>query len=451
MNTTNPPRRIYNVSELTRLVKDLLENNLPRIWVEGEISNFSAAYSGHWYFTLKDEGAQLPCAMFKGRNRDILKPREGALVLLKGRINVYEPRGAYQLIADSMEDRGAGRLREAFEALKKRLGEEGLFDEEKKRPLPFLPRRIAIVTSPHGAAVHDMIRVIRRRNPKVSLVIAPTLVQGLDAPPEIVDAIGRAGRLTGVELVIVGRGGGSIEDLWAFNDESVARAIRACPVPVISAVGHEVDFTIADFAADLRAATPSSAGELAVPELSELEADLRNLSGRLGRAAKHRIVNGRLALRSLSGRLPSPERRLNDLRLTLDALTRRMSDGVGIPIRRHRMDIAGLHERLASRHPGREFERSRARFNEIRHRLVIAANQSFQNRKEILNRLALSLDKLSPLNVLKRGYALVTDEAGRVASDAGRFKAGDRLRAHFAKGELSARVESVSTGGRAKD
>ncbi|RJO67301.1 MAG: exodeoxyribonuclease VII large subunit, partial [Myxococcales bacterium] len=274
---------VYTVSQLTREIKFLLEHGFAFIRVEGEITDMTVARSGHWYFSLKDEDARLSAVMFRGQNRLLVAPpKDGAQVEARGRLNVYEPRGQYQLVVDSLVETGRGKLLAAFEALKKKLAAEGLFDEDKKRPLPFLPRRIALVTSPEGAAVRDMIRVIARRNPAVSLVVVPTLVQGEAAPREIVAAIRRAGALRDVELVIVGRGGGSMEDLWAFNDEEVARAIRSCPTPVVSAVGHEVDFTIADFAADLRAPTPSAAGELAVPLYSDLTAALQRQGARLG-------------------------------------------------------------------------------------------------------------------------------------------------------------------------
>ena len=437
-------KKVYSISEFTRELKGVLEVEFDGLWVEGEISGFTAARSGHWYFTLKDEAAQLGCVMFRGSNRYIAEaPKEGALLLVHGRINVYEPRGAYQLIADSLEDRGAGRLREQFEALKRRLAEEGLFDPDLKRPLPKLPERIAVVTSPEGAALRDVIRVVLRRFPRVALVVVPTLVQGAGAPGEIVAAIERAGRLDGVEVLIVGRGGGSVEDLWAFNDEAVARAVRACPVPVISAVGHEVDFTITDFAADVRAATPSMAGELVVPVLGDLEAELKHLASRLGRGMSQRITWHRLELQRLVARLPAPDRRIADQRLRLDALTHRMISASSDRQRRESGRLETLWGRLARRQPGRRFERRRAQFNDLAGRLKHGLAYRLREERERFSALAVKLDALSPLGVLARGYSLVTGPSGRLLRSAADVAPGDRLTVHPFKGELTAEVREV--------
>lgn len=446
MTTSKPSkgRQIHSVSDITREVKNLLERGFSGIWVEGEISNFTPARSGHWYFTVKDENAQLSVVMFRRQNQSVASvPREGARVLLHGRINVYEPRGSYQLVADSLEDRGEGRLRARFEELKNRLAEEGLFDPELKRPLPMLPRRIALVTSPEGAAVRDMIRVILRRQPQTALLVVPSLVQGEKAPLELCTALERAGRLEDVDLIIIGRGGGSIEDIWAFNSEALARTIRACPKPVISAVGHEVDYTIADFAADVRAATPSMAGELAVPELREIQESLSGLTWSLQRAITHQIMSARLDLKTLAARLQSPERQMTDRRLRLDAAIHRLSLAVSHSIRNAHSTLDTRRLELAENHPGRRFERSRFEFNILSGRLSAAMTAVTEKKRDRLGRLALKLDALSPLSVLSRGYALVSDVDGQIVRSTDTLSPGDKIRARLAKGEFEADVSKV--------
>lgn len=456
-------RQVFTVAALTQEIKRLLEGRFATLWVEGEISNMTAARSGHWYFTLKDDKAQLSCVMFRGQNARLsAPPREGAQVLLSGRVNVYEPRGSYQLVVSTLEDRGAGRLREQFEALKRRLAQEGLFDAERKRPLPLLPRRIALVTSPEGAAVRDMIRVILRRFPKAAIVLVPSLVQGEAAPGQLVAAIARAQSLERVDVLIVGRGGGSIEDLWAFNDEAVARAIAASRVPVVSAVGHETDVTIADFVADVRAATPSVAGELVVPLLADLEAGLVARKHRLARAIAYRIKAESLRLHSLAGRLPRPDRRLADLRLRLDQSLRRLNTAL---VRRQagaREELGDLRERLARMDPGRRLERGRHQLERARQRLELVIGGRLRSEREGLNRrghrlapalgqirrdarerlalLGVRLDALSPLGVLARGYSLVTLADGRILRRAAEVEPGDTLRVFPSEGELTATV-----------
>ncbi len=483
-------RNIYSVTQLTREIKQLLETGFAGVWVEGEISNLTVARSGHWYFTVKDAGAQLPVVMFKGQNRLFGRPpREGDLLRLHGRLNVYEPRGAYQFVADHLEPAGQGRLMAAFEELKRKLAEEGLFDPELKRQPPFLPTRIALVTSPEGAAVQDMIRVIRRRFPAMPLVIVPTLVQGDSAPSQIVTALERAGGLQDVDLVIVGRGGGSIEDLWAFNDERVARAIRACPVPVISAVGHETDITIADFTADLRASTPSQAGELAVPVRDELIDDLQALQHRLTRAMQSRLAQARHDLRDATHRLGDPQRLLIDQRLRLDGLTHRLAATLPTRIHRKMQSLNELSTRLQQRHPGRRFERhkahlrtlatrlkhvekielnrhidvfdgavrrlwqhspkpqlpiARTRLQGLEHRLRLAMHTRQQIGRQDIARLARALDALSPLKVMERGYSVAFDESGRIVRDATTLTIGAHVTLVPGKGEIEAQVTKIS-------
>jgi exodeoxyribonuclease VII large subunit len=465
MLSPDTQNQVLSVADLTRDIKRLLERQFTQVWVEGEISNMTLARSGHWYFTLKDSQAQLSCVMFKGQNARLGRaPKEGAQVLVSGRINVYEPRGGYQLVAATLEDRGAGLLRERFEQLKRTLSEEGLFDEARKRPLPLLPHRIALVTSPEGAAVRDMIRVILRRFPRAAIVICPTLVQGEAAPAQIVAAIERAQRLAGVEVLIVGRGGGSIEDLWAFNDEGVARAIAACKIPVISAVGHEVDVTIADFVADVRAATPSVAGELVVPVLGDLLRTLARQNGRLSRALRHRLTDARLELKERVARLPQPEARLADQRLRLDQSARRLSIALSRRVRGEQRRLDAKSERLARLHPGRRValgrlnlahlenrlaalaERAsrlaRDRLETLKQRLAIAALDRRREARQALAMRSVRLNAISPLAVLARGYSLVVRDNGLLVRDAGDVGVGDQVTIYPQHGEIRATISA---------
>ena len=310
---------IYTVSALTREIRDRLETYFSLVWVSGEVSNLRQPLSGHYYFTLKDAGAQLRAVLFKGSHQHLrFKPQEGSQFLCRGRLTVYEPRGEYQVVVDYLEPLGLGALAQAFEVLKTRLKDEGLFAPELKKPLPFLPRKIALVTSPTGAAVKDFLRLLRQRFPQVEVLIYPVKVQGVSAAGEIAAALDDLGAYPGVEVIVLARGGGSLEDLWPFNEEIVARAIHRCPIPVVSAVGHEVDFTIADFVADKRAPTPSAAVELVVPDLAELHRRLTRLgSGLAGALARRRDV-ARQHLMLMARRLPDMRRSLVDLRLRVD-------------------------------------------------------------------------------------------------------------------------------------
>jgi len=439
-------KQIFSVSELTRKIKFQLENGFASIMLEGEISNLTNARSGHWYFTLKDSFAQISCVMFKGQNRYLDKvPKDGAQVLMRGRINVYEPRGNYQFIADSMEDRGTGLLMQRYEKLKKKLADEGLFDEDHKKELPYLPERIALVTSPEGAAVKDMIRVISRRFKTVSMVVVPALVQGDRAPSEIVAAIKKAEKLSNVELLIVGRGGGSIEDLWAFNDEAVAKAIYNCKVPVISAVGHEVDFTIADFVADKRAATPSQAGELAVPVLEELEDELSALYNRLKRSITHVVTDAKLELEQKAAKLKSPRSRLQDMRLELDGLSHRLNLSLPQAVKKYERELALLEARLNRQSPVLKFERMSSHFKLLKMALQENIKLQMRGSKENLANQAIRLDTLSPLSVLSRGYSMLTDEEGKIVRNATDLKPDDNIVAYPEKGVIKAKVVEVES------
>jgi exodeoxyribonuclease VII large subunit len=394
--------KIYSVSEITRGIKILLEENYSDVWIEGEISNFKPAGSGHFYFSLKDDQSQIRSVMFRGSNQNLkFRPENGLQVLAYGRVTVYEPRGEYQIIVEHLEPKGAGALQLAFEQLKKKLEAEGLFNADRKRPIPFLPSKIGIITSPTGAVIRDMIHVLTRRFPNVQILLHPVPVQGEGAAEEIAGAIGLMAARDDLEVLIVARGGGSVEDLWAFNEEAVARAIAASRVPVISAVGHETDFTIADFVADLRAPTPSAAAELAVPVLEDLLETIGQKRRRLYQAIDQQIENSRLLLRRWEAFFRDPGRRVTELLLRLDHLRERLT-------------------------------------GQAEHRIEMLA--------ERLKGIRKHLDSLNPLAILGRGYAVVTAGDGdlplRRPSD---VEDGQGLKIRLYEGNLSA-VASVPRG-----
>ena len=437
-------RQVYSVSELTAALREVVETRFAEVWVEGELSNAKIWTTGHLYFTVKDGGAQLKGVMFRSTLRYLrFKPDDGLHVLVRGRLSVYDPKGEYQIVAEHMEPQGYGRLQLAFEQLKKKLAAEGLFEQARKRVLPALPRRIGIVTSIDGAALRDIIRVLRRRYPNAHLIIAPSRVQGEDAAGEIVRALRMVARIDGVDVIIVGRGGGSLEDLWAFNEEKVARAIAACPVPVISAVGHETDVTIADFVADLRAPTPSAAAELVVRRKDEFHAHISGLGDRLHRAMQGRV--GRLAGRlhallarpgyaGVRGRVGMRGRHVAELSA---ALRQTMTADVGRRARRQ----SQLARSLTAFDP-------RHRLASVRQRLLTRDHQlraTFDRRRHMADSrfkaLAARLDGLSPLAVLTRGYAVCWDETRtQVLRSAAAVDAGDQVVVTLSEGELDCTV-----------
>jgi exodeoxyribonuclease VII large subunit len=438
---------IYTVSTLTREIRARLETHFSLVWVSGEVSNLRQPLSGHYYFTLKDAGAQLRAVLFKGNHQHLrFKPAEGSQLLCRGRLTVYEPRGEYQLVVDYLEPLGFGALAQAFEALKTRLQAEGLFAPELKKPLPFLPRRIALVTSPTGAAVRDFLRLQRQRYPNLEVLIYPVKVQGAEAAPEIVRALEDLPAYPGVEVIVLARGGGSIEDLWPFNEEQVARAIHHCPIPVVSAVGHEVDFTIADFVADVRAATPSAAVELVVPDKSELNRRLARLGTSLLGTLKKRREVARRHLDLVSRRLPDLSRRLVDLRLKVD-------DQGEVLVRRTRrlLAVQRQHLRLATSRltllsPRRALLPWRQRLEQAGPRLSQAFGRSQETRRRHLEYCQSHLDQLNPLAILQRGYAVATLlPQETVIRDAAQAPPGAAVRVRVARGRLDCEVQEVSS------
>ena len=439
-------RRVYTVSELTAGIKGTLEGMFPAVWVEGEISNLRVPSSGHAYFTLKDEGAQLSAVLFRGRGRRVrFEPEDGMHVLAFGGLDVYAARGQYQLVVELMEPQGLGALQLAFEQLKRKLEAEGLFDDGRKRKLPVYPRVIGIVTSPTGAAIRDMLNIIGRRFGDLRILIAPVRVQGDDAPAEIVQALVNLQEMTELDVIVVGRGGGSIEDLWAFNDETVARAIVACRVPVISAVGHETDFTIADFVADLRAPTPSGAAELVVREKLAVIERLVDLYARLKQAMTADVTAQRERLQFLARRrvLTDPARALRDLYRRLDDLQGRLRLGLRAGQRQIRHRLALLTQALSARNPAARISADVALLGQLRGRLVSGAAHGVQASRARFATSVGRLESLSPLAVLSRGYSVTRLPSGALVRSAAQARAGDLLEILLHQGALGARVTEV--------
>ena len=437
-------RNVYTVSELNLEARSLLESHFPRVWVEGEISNLARPRSGHIYFSLKDDRCQLRCAMFRMHNRRIdFVPEDGLKVLAQGRLSLYPERGDYQLVVQFLEEAGAGALRRAFEALKKRLAAEGLFDETAKRPLPTLPRQIGIVTSPTGAALRDILSILARRFPAIPVLVYPVPVQGAEAAPAIVRMLDLAGARGECDVLILARGGGSLEDLWAFNEESVARAIRRCRVPVVTGVGHEVDITIADFAADARAATPSAAAELVSPEAAEVRARLRDGVRRLARQAGRRIAEERRGLVALRKRLVHPRRRLFDLSQGLDELMARLARAVARGSDARRTRLAAALARLRQRDPSRVLAAHRHTLRQLGRRLHQVAARDLAARRARLAGIRRALAAVGPEGTLERGYAIVTRASdGALLRGADDVAVGDDIDTRLARGRLRATVKT---------
>jgi len=437
-----PPPKPYSVSQLVQLASRAVEARFGDVWVEGEVSNLKKPSSGHLYFTLKDARAQLAVVMFRAAaSRLRFQLEDGQKLRCRGKLCIYDAQGRFQLTAEHAEPDGAGALQVAFEQLKRKLEGEGLFDPAKKKPLPRLPRRIAVVTSLTGAALRDILRVLHDRCP-VHVTVCPTAVQGDEAPPEIVAALGRADRL-GVDLIILGRGGGSQEDLWAFNHEGVARAIFSARTPVISAVGHEIDITIADLVADRRAPTPSAAAELAVPVARELAEQLRVCRGRLERAARQRVAERHLALERLRRRLPTPLALVGRGRMRLDDAGGRLEAGLRRRLERVRGELRRQRERLAAQEPRVRLARDRAALVALGGRLQAGMTRRLERGAAGLARAVARLEALSPLGVLARGYSLVLDAGGRVVREAAQLAVGDRLLLRLHRGQVVSRVEEI--------
>ena len=445
MNPTDdaPALPVLTVSELNRMARRALESQLPLLWVEGEISNFTRAASGHWYFSLKDSQAQVRCVMFRGRNQFAgFTPANGDHVEIRALPSLYEARGEFQLGAENIRRAGAGRLYEAFLRLKAKLDAEGLFDLARKRPLPPFPRTVGVVTSPQAAALRDVLTALARRMPGLRVVLYPTPVQGVGAAVRIAAAIEQASARAECDVLLVCRGGGSLEDIWAFNDEAVARAIAACTVPVVSGVGHETDFTLADFAADLRAPTPTAAAELASPHRDALRAQLDGLTQRLHRHIARSQRDAAQRLDYLARRLIHPAEQLARQRRALDALAQHLQRGMRAVLTAAQGRLTTARMRRVS--PAQILQRKQLSVEALHGRLQRADETGRARRRLTLDRLAASLAHLDPERVLARGYSLVQCADGRVVQDAARLHAGESLDIRFHRGRATASVKSIT-------
>ncbi|MFK8015911.1 MAG: exodeoxyribonuclease VII large subunit [Gammaproteobacteria bacterium] len=440
-------RDVYTVARVNREARRLLEGGLPMLWVAGEISNLAMPASGHWYFTLKDADAQIRCAMFRGRNRGVrVRPQNGQQVIVRGRVSLYEPRGDYQLIAEHMTDSGEGALQRAYEELKAKLDKQGLFDTDIKSPLPTLPRRIGVITSPSGAVIRDIAHVLARRFPAVPVVIYPVPVQGDAAAPAIVQAIRTAEARAECDVLIIARGGGSLEDLWPFNEEAVAWSVFECPIPTVSAVGHETDVTICDFVADVRAPTPSAAAELVVPDRATLMAALRATDQR-GRRALHRhLEQATQSLRHLTlrHRARHPGTIVQRMAQRVDDAERRLGQALTrtLTAKRHRLQRLG--DQLLRQSPDRRLAALSARLASAGRALDQSMTTRVRRERARLDLASRALDTMGPQATLERGYAIVTKaNDGRIANDAAQLSVGDQLDIRLARGTAGATVDAT--------
>jgi exodeoxyribonuclease VII large subunit len=441
-----PPRNVLTISQLNAQARMLLERGLGSVWLEGEVSNLSRPASGHWYFSLKDAGAQVRCAMFRTRAMLVrFQVRDGARVVARGRVSLYEARGEFQVVVEHLEEAGEGALRRRFEELKRKLAAEGLFDTARKRKPPTLPRRVGVVTSGTGAALRDILHILRRRFRAVPVLVYPCAVQGESAPREIVEALRIAGQRAECDVLILARGGGSLEDLMAFNDEAVARAIAASPIPVISGVGHETDFTIADFVADERAPTPSGAAERAVPDSTEflraLGALERNLAGAMRR--RLRTLGQALYVHERGLARAHPGARLRQHAQRLDELDQRLQRAMSGRLGRSHDRLERARALLARSSPRRRLGTLRLRLERAAKQLPLCMRRRLVGAREDFERTARTLHAVSPLATLERGYAIVLDEAGRVVSDATAVATGAAIEARLARGALRATVTGL--------
>ena len=439
-----PTRKAWTVSELTAKIRDLLAKNFTDITVQGEISNCREAQSGHIYFTLKDDRAQVRCVFFKQQQRGIkFRPEDGLQMTVRGSISVYETRGEYQIYVENLEPIGLGALQLAFEQLKKRLEAEGLFDPARKKPLPLLPSRIGIITSPRGAAVRDVARILTRRFPNVHLTVYPVRVQGEGSAEEIVKALKFFNSRKFVDVLILARGGGSMEDLWAFNEEIVARAIFASEIPVISGVGHETDFTIADFVADVRASTPSAAAELVVQTRAQFDKHIADLRETLAGLFRYRLLELSRRVHELSGRrgFRRPLDLLRQQRQRADEMTSRLALGLRARLEQLRKRFTAAHLRIASFDFRAKIAAFRLRLERRTAELAVRIERLLRAKRDRLEKLALQLQERSPLRVLERGYAIATDAAGNLLRDAAQVALGDTVAIQLHRGRLSTEVK----------
>ena len=442
------PPKIYTVSALTAEIKSILEEEFDFIWVEGEISNFAHPSSGHYYMSLKDENAQIRAVMFKPQAHYLkFIPENGMKVIVRGRIGLYEPRGEYQIILDYLEPLGVGALAAAFEQVKKKLSLEGVFDEEKKRPIPFLSKRIAVITSPTGAAVRDFLKISYRRTPNLDVTIVPVRVQGDEAAADIVEALDIVNRELDVDVIVLTRGGGSLEDLWPFNQEEIAYAIRHSTIPVVSAVGHEVDLTISDLAADLRAPTPSGAAELVVQEKENLEKNIKSLSSRLEMVLHSIIERIRDRVKYLSSRIKDPRRNLADIWLRLDEIYNRLLKIGKICINNNLKYLKAVNETLVLNSPSHNITMLSQELAFHNRSLTQALKGYLDKKRGSIHSIRGRLDSLNPLSILQRGYSITRKlPEMNIVKDSMQVKTGDEISILLARGTIKGLVKKTEKG-----
>jgi len=445
MVSPNSKRHILSVSELTSQIKSLLEDSFAFIWITGEISNFRVPASGHFYFSLKDAKAQINAVMFRGQNAQLkFVPEDGMQINGIGRVSLYEPRGTYQIILEYMEPSGIGALQVAFEQLKQKLADEGLFDDQHKKPIPFLPNKISIITSPTGSVIYDILRVLNRRFPTISLEIIPAKVQGLAAEQELMDAIDLLNKRGQADVAIIARGGGSLEDLQPFNTEGLVRKIYTSKIPIISAIGHETDYTLTDFVADLRAPTPSAAAEMVVPVKQDLMHQSTSLQAKLVNTFRNYLRFHRTYLREFSKRLIDPRKRIQDLRLRTDDLTDRLIRAGHQELKQHRERLHWRLSKLLTLSPALRLPYVKNKLEQLYHNLLSSFGIYIDKKRTSIRESKSKLAALSPLNILNRGYSITqlsaTNQVVRNASDA---RSGDRLQILLGSGSLEAETKKV--------
>lgn len=438
-------KTILSVSQLNRRAKQLLETHIPLIWVSGEISNLAKPSSGHWYFSLKDQKAQVRCAMFRTANQRLRHNIEsGQQVLIRARVSLYEGRGEYQLIAEHMEPAGVGMLQQQYEMLKDKLAAEGLFDDKLKRPLPSFPQHIGIITSPTGAAVHDILSVLKRRFPIASVTVFPVSVQGENAVPEMMHALAKAQVLNHCDVLIIGRGGGSIEDLWAFNNETLARAIAACSIPIVSAVGHEVDFTIADFVADLRAPTPSVSAEMTTPDMSDWQQTLDYYQNTLSKHLEKTYNRLQQRLDFLRQRLRHPGEQIRSQQQQLGLLQKSLIQKMQSILHNESAELKQASKRLSLCHPNGVITKNEATLARLKEKLQASVNDILRQKEQHFLQQVSILEAISPLTVLTRGYSITRQKDGDIIRDTKDLVVGDEISTKLPDGYILSTIKSVN-------
>ena len=442
--TKTHERKVYTVSELNSRARQVLENELMHIWLEAEMSNITMARSGHWYFTLKDQNSQISCAMFKGSNRlTQVSPKDGIKVLVRGKVSLYEPRGNYQLIVDQMKLAGEGDLLAQFEALKKKLSNEGLFDPSLKQPIEPIYNTIGVITSPTGAAIHDVLSTIQRRFPLQKVILYPSLVQGAQAVDSLRKQLAVANARNEVDVLLVVRGGGAIEDLWSFNDEQFARDIVASKIPVVSGVGHEVDFTIVDFVADLRAATPTAAAEKTTPDQHRIAQDLDSYQSWMTQFMADKLSRSAQTLDWLTRQLRTPDLILTSRHQQLTILKERLGATVNRTINASNKLLTQSHLKIAAQDPRRKIQATQARNQRLRQQLLYQMKHTLQAAKTDFNQTIIKIDNLSPLKILARGYSVTQTDDGKIIDTAGSVAVGQQITTRLHNGQLVSQITKI--------